>query len=72
MYPAGPDSGPAPGYKIVRMVGQRNAVGDCGPHTKGYTKVKTPEGTAGWIMTQYLMNQPSARNRVGQMERVAA
>lgn len=61
-------SGPAPGYKIVRMVGSGTALEILEPNTKGYTKVKTPEGTSGWIMSEYLMNQPSARNRVGQLE----
>ncbi len=43
------------------------------PNIQGYTKVKTPEGTVGWIMTQYLMDQPSARSRLAQMEtRIAA
>ncbi len=65
-------SGPAPGYKIVRMVGSGTPLEVVDPDTKGYTKVKTPEGTVGWIMTQYLMDQPSARNRVGQLEARAA
>lgn len=38
------------------------------PDTQGYSKVKTPEGTVGWIMTQYLMDQPSARSRLEQLE----
>lgn len=66
-------SGPAPGYKIVRMVGSGTPLEILETDAKGYTKVKTPEGRMGWIMTQYLMDRPSARNRVEQLEaRVAA
>lgn len=66
-------SGPAPGYKIVRMVSSGTALEILEPNAKGYTKVKTPEGTNGWIMSEYLMDQPSARNRVAQFEaRIAA
>ncbi|MFZ1494990.1 MAG: TIGR04211 family SH3 domain-containing protein [Candidatus Competibacter denitrificans] len=61
-------SGPAPGYKIVRMIGSGTVLEILEPNTKGYTKVRTPEGTAGWIMSEYLMEQPSARNRVSQLE----
>ena len=36
--------------------------------TEGYTKVKTPEGTVGWILTRYLMEQPAPRDQVTQLE----
>ncbi len=66
-------SGAAPGYKIVRMVGSGTPLEILEPNVKGYTKIKTPQGMVGWIMTQYLMDQPSARDRVGPLEaRVAA
>jgi len=66
-------SGAAPGYKIVRMVGSGTPLEILEPNAMGYTKVKTPQGTVGWIMTEYLMDQPSARNRMGPLEaRVAA
>lgn len=55
------------------MVSSGTALEILEPNNQGYTKVKTPEGTVGWIMTQYLMDQPSARSRLGQMEaRIAA
>lgn len=66
-------SGAAPAYRILRMVSSGTALEILEPNNQGYTKVKTPEGTVGWIMTQYLMDQPSARSRLGQMEaRIAA
>lgn len=30
----------------------------------GYTKVKTPKGTEGWVSSQYLSNQPIAADRL--------
>lgn len=36
--------------------------------TEGYTKVKTPEGMVGWILTRYLMDQPAPRDHVAQLE----
>ncbi|MFO1424493.1 MAG: TIGR04211 family SH3 domain-containing protein [Candidatus Competibacteraceae bacterium] len=66
-------SGAAPQYKVLRMVGSGTPLEVLEPNIQGYTKVRTPEGTVGWIMTQYLMTQPSARSRVGQLEaRIAA
>ncbi|CDH45554.1 TIGR04211 family SH3 domain-containing protein [Candidatus Contendibacter odensensis] len=66
-------SGAAPAYKIVRMVNSGTRLEILQPDTQGYIKVKTPEGISGWMMTQSLMNQPSARSRVEPLEvRVAA
>jgi SH3 domain protein len=61
-------SGPAPGYKIVRMISSGTSLDILEPNSKGYTKVRTPDGTIGWMMSEYLMEQPSARNRVTQFE----
>lgn len=61
-------SGAAPQYKIVRMVSSGTPLEIMEPNIQGYTKVKTPEGTVGWIMTQYLIDQPSARSRVVPLE----
>ena len=30
----------------------------------GYTRVRTPGGTEGWVLTRYLMNEPSAREQL--------
>lgn len=35
----------------------------------GYTKVRTPSGTEGWILTRYLTDTPSARQRLGAAEK---
>lgn len=66
-------SGAAPAYKIVRMVSSGTPLDILQPNIQGYTKVKTPEGVVGWIMTQHMMEQPGARSRIGPLEaRVAA
>jgi len=38
----------------------------------GYSKVRTPSGAEGWVLTRYLTNTPSARNRVASSEQKAA
>ena len=30
----------------------------------GYSRVRTPGGTEGWVLTRYLMNEPSAREQL--------
>lgn len=38
----------------------------------GYSKVRIPGGAEGWVLTRYLTNTPSARNRVASSEQKAA
>ena len=38
----------------------------------GYSKVRTETGTEGWVLTRYLDNQPSSRNRLAASEQKAA
>ncbi len=33
----------------------------------GYTRVRTPGGTEGWVLTRYLMNEPSAREQLEKL-----
>lgn len=33
----------------------------------GYSRVRTPGGTEGWVLTRYLMNEPSAREQLQQL-----
>lgn len=33
----------------------------------GYTKVRTPGGTEGWVLTRYLMPEPSAREQLQRL-----
>lgn len=34
----------------------------------GYTKVRTPEGTEGWVRTQYLTTEPIAQEKLANLE----
>ncbi|TVR65001.1 MAG: TIGR04211 family SH3 domain-containing protein [Candidatus Competibacteraceae bacterium] len=67
-------SGTSTEYRILRMVDSGTPLEILGSGTtQGYTRVRTPEGVAGWILTRYLMDQPSPRDQVLQLEeRVAA
>lgn len=38
----------------------------------GYSKVRTENGTEGWVLTRYLDNQPSSRNRLAASEQKVA
>ncbi len=33
----------------------------------GYTRVRTSGGTEGWVLTRYLMNEPSAREQLSEL-----
>ena len=58
--------GPSSGHKIVNaalpsglaleVLGEDRAA--------GFTQVRTPNGTEGWVPTQYLVNQPVAKDRL--------
>jgi SH3 domain protein len=58
--------GPSNGHKIVNaalpsglaleVLGEDKAA--------GFTQVRTPNGTEGWVPTQYLVNQPVAKDRL--------
>ncbi|MBE2295179.1 MAG: TIGR04211 family SH3 domain-containing protein [Phycisphaerales bacterium] len=56
-------------HKILRMVPSGTPLQIMeADDTTGYSKVKTPEGTVGWILTRYLMDQPPPRQRAVQLE----
>ena len=42
------------------MILERNA-------ENGYTRVRTGGGTEGWVLSRYLMSEPSAREQLGQL-----
>lgn len=35
----------------------------------GWSRVRTPAGTEGWVLTRYLMNEPSARQQLERLTR---
>lgn len=52
-------------HTIVRMLpsGTRLNVLEADPAT-GYSRVRTADGTEGWVLTRYLMERPAAREQV--------
>lgn len=61
--------GPSTRFKIARMVPGGTPLEALESNDKeGYTKVRTTDGTVGWILTRYLMDQPVPRERVTQLE----
>ena len=37
--------------------------------SEGYTNVRMPNGVEGWVLSRYLMNQPSGRDRLALLEK---
>lgn len=58
---------------IIRMLtsGSRLELLESNPDS-GYSKVRTPEGTEGWVITRFLMNDPSARQQLASIKVQAA
>lgn len=56
-------------HSIVRMLpsGARLQVLEVDAGT-GYTRVRTADGTEGWVLSRYLMEQPAARERLSAAE----
>jgi len=58
------------GIKKMLQSGTRLQVLETDP--AGYSKVRTPEGAEGWVLTRYLSNSPSARDQLeASKQRVA-
>ena len=56
-------------HKILRMVPSGSPLQSLETDdAEGYSKVKTPEGTVGWILTRYLMDQPPPRQLAAQLQ----
>ena len=58
--------GPSNGHKIINAALPSGlALEVLGEDTAaGFTQVRTPNGTEGWVPTQYLVNQPVAKDRL--------
>ncbi len=63
-------SGPSTSNAIQRMLdsGTELEVLERDPDT-GYTRVRTAGGTEGWVLTRFLMNEPSAREQLERLTR---
>ncbi|MEL7450236.1 MAG: TIGR04211 family SH3 domain-containing protein [Pseudomonadota bacterium] len=63
-------SGQSTGHSIVRMLSSGTALevlGESGDN--GYTHVRTPQGTEGYVLSRFLTAEPIARDRLAQANR---
>ncbi|MBL8251546.1 MAG: TIGR04211 family SH3 domain-containing protein [Candidatus Competibacter sp.] len=60
--------GPSMEFRIAKMVPGGTPLEVLESDGKGYSRVRTPEGVVGWILSRYLMDQPIPRERVTQLE----
>jgi len=61
-------SGPSTSNAIQRMLASGAEVEVLETdRDNGYTRVRTPGGTEGWVLTRYLMNEPAAREQLAAL-----
>ncbi len=63
-------SGKSTQHRILRMIpsGTRLEVLET-DKASGYSRVRTPGGKEGWVLTRYLMKVPAARDRLAEAEK---
>ncbi len=59
-------------YAIKRMLTSGTPLTVLETDPAGYSKVKTPTGIEGWVLTRYLSNIPSSRDRLSKSEQKLA
>lgn len=59
-------------YGIRKMLTSGTKLSVIETDPSGYSKVKTENGTEGWVLTRYLSNKASARNRLARSEQKVA
>lgn len=66
-------SGTSTQHRILRMVPSGTAL-QVLQHDEatGYSRVRTPSGAEGWVLTRYLMTTPAARERLAATEKKMA
>jgi len=58
-------TGPSTNNAIERMLGSGTELQVLERDSEsGYSRVRTPAGTEGWVLTRYLMSEPSAREQL--------
>lgn len=63
-------SGPSTSNAIERMLPSGTALEVIERDNEtGYSRVRTAAGTEGWVLTRYLMNEPSAREQLATLTR---
>ncbi len=66
-------SGKGTKFRILRMLPSGTALQVLGKDaSSGYTKVRATGGVEGWVLTRYIMNTPSARDRLAAAEKKLA
>jgi len=61
-------SGQSLSFKITAMLPSGMAVEVLEQSEAGYSRIRTPTGKDGWILSRYLMNTPAARDRLVRAE----
>lgn len=62
-------SGQTTDHRIVKMIGSGTPVTVAETNAEsGYSRIKTPGGDEGWVLTRYLLSEPSARDRLTKAE----
>src|SRR5699024_4879811 len=59
--------GPGTGYGITELLRAGTQVQTL-DEANGWTKIRTPEGEEGYVLTRFLSNQPAARDRIQTIE----
>jgi SH3 domain protein len=59
-------------HKILRIVPSGTPLTILQTDPAGYSRVRTPEGESGWVLTRFLMDTPSAGARLADAERRVA
>ena len=61
-------SGKTVEHKILRMLPAGTALEVLEVDPEGHSRVRTAKGLEGWVLSRYLSEQPSARERLGALE----
>jgi len=61
-------SGQSTAHKIIAMLPSGMAVEVLEQSDAGYSRIRTPNGKEGWILSRYLMSTPAARDRLARAE----
>ncbi len=63
-------SGESTRHQIVRMLSSGTPLEVLEENTEtGYSRVRDPKGTVGYVLTRYLMNLPSAQDRLAETQK---
>lgn len=62
-------SGPGTSYAIRRMIKSGTALEVLEDDGKGYARARLDDGTTGWVLTRFLVNEPVAREKLAEIER---